>query len=108
MRIKLMVLGIFAVMCTWLIAACVHEENDVAATDGIVVITNAHVSQTPDGFAVTGEVDGAMTTINATSVDGPGGESLFAAEKHTNAADSCWICRCRPGGGCLCVPIDCR
>jgi hypothetical protein len=96
------------VMCTWLISACMHEEYDVAGTDGIVEITNAHISQTPDGFVVTGEVEGGITSINATSVEGPGAESLFAAEKHTNADDRCYVCRCRPGGGCVCVRIDCR
>jgi hypothetical protein len=108
MRIKRMALGILAAMCTWAISACTHEEYDATATDDIVEITNAHISQTPDGFAVTGEVDGAITTIHATSVEGPGGVSLFAAEKHTNATDTCYICRCRPGVGCACVPIDCR
>jgi hypothetical protein len=108
MRIKLMALGILAVICTWLISACTHDEGDVAETDGIVEITNAHISRTADGFMVTGEVDGAITSIAATSVEGPGVESLFAADKSTNATDTCYICRCRPGVGCACVPIDCR
>ena len=108
MRIKLMALGILAVMCTWLIPACMHEDYDVAGADRIVEITNAHISQTPDGFVVTGEVEGVITSIDAPSVEGPGVESLFAAEKNTNAKDTCYICRCRPGGACVCVPIDCR